>query len=188
MVKKKSGMGCRRKKSNSTNKGAKRSKTEEEKNPAQYRDGLLQGIRALLGKMDEKDLLAVMVYVGSMDGGAAVEKQKTTTSAKASAAPVCSVTATAREESIAITTVTVHPSSPSPTTTTEAPANPTTTEAVNPTTQANHPPTSASTTTTVPPSPQEQQVIELSKKTRPFPDNIVTIDPRCFFIVMVEVN
>ena len=64
MVKKKSTTRRRRKKSNTTtNKGAKRSKTEEddEKNLStqQYRDGILQGIRAVLGKMDEKDLLAV---------------------------------------------------------------------------------------------------------------------------------
>ena len=180
MVKKKSSMARRRKKSNTTTneEAAKRSKTEEEKNnPAEYRDGILHGIKVLLGKMDEKDLLAVMLYVGSMEGGA-LEKQKTTTSAQPPA--VGSVTATAREEAIAITNITFNPSE-SPTTTTDAPANPTTTEAANPTTtQANHPPTSATTTTTVPPSPQEQQVIELSKKTRPSPDNIVTIDPRCF--------
>ena len=83
MVKKKSGMARRRKKSNTTtNEAAKRSKLEDEKkNPAEYRDGILQGIRAVLGKMDEKDLLAVMVYVGSMEGGAG-EKEKTTTSAQ----------------------------------------------------------------------------------------------------------
>jgi len=77
MVKKKSTTRRRRKKSNTTTneEAAKRSKTEEEKNPAEYRDGILQGIRAILGKMDEKDLLAVMMYVGSMEG--AGEKQKT---------------------------------------------------------------------------------------------------------------
>ena len=82
MVKKKrSGMARRRKKSNTTtNEAAKRSKTEEEKNPAQYRDGLLHGIRALLGKMEEKDLVAIMMYIGSMEG--AGEKQKRTTSAQ----------------------------------------------------------------------------------------------------------
>mmetsp|Transcript_15000 Transcript_15000/g.30909 ORF Transcript_15000/g.30909 Transcript_15000/m.30909 type:complete len:172 (+) Transcript_15000:268-783(+) len=51
--------------------------------------------------MNEKDLLAVMMYVGSMEG--AGEKQKTTTSAQPPA--VGSVTATAREEATAITTV-----------------------------------------------------------------------------------
>ena len=67
MVKKKSGMARRRKKSNTTtNEAAKRSKTEEEKNPAEYRDGILHGIKVLLGKMDEKDLLAVMLYVGCL--------------------------------------------------------------------------------------------------------------------------
>ena len=68
MVKKKSSMAGRRKKSNTTTneEAAKRSKTEEEKNPAEYRDGILHGIKVLLGKMDEKDLLAVMMYVGSM--------------------------------------------------------------------------------------------------------------------------
>ena len=71
MVKKKSGMARRRKKSNTTttNKGAKRSKkTAKQENPAEYRNGLLQGIRALLGKMDDKDLLAIMMYAGSMEG------------------------------------------------------------------------------------------------------------------------
>ena len=78
MVKKKSGMARRRKKSNTTtNEAAKRSKLEDEKkNPAEYRDGILQGIRAVLGKMDEKDLLAVMVYVGSMEGGGGKRKQQ----------------------------------------------------------------------------------------------------------------
>ena len=117
MVKKKrSGMARRRKKSNTTtrNEAAKRSKTEEEeKNPAQYRDGLLQGIRALLGKMEEKDLVAIMMYIGSMEG--AGEKQKTTTSAQPPA--VGSVTATAREEAIAITNITFNPSESPPTTT-----------------------------------------------------------------------
>mmetsp|Transcript_20637 Transcript_20637/g.45890 ORF Transcript_20637/g.45890 Transcript_20637/m.45890 type:complete len:172 (+) Transcript_20637:84-599(+) len=142
---KKSTVGYRRKnKSNTTTTTprnvAKRSKIDDKK-PAEYRNGILHGIRVILGKMDEKDLLAVMMYVGSMEG--AGEKQKTTTSAQPPA--VGSVTATAREEATAITTVTVHPS-PSPTTTTEAPANPTTTEAANPTTEANHP-TSATTIT-----------------------------------------
>eukprot|EP00534_Pseudo-nitzschia_fraudulenta_P007518 CAMPEP_0201145332 /NCGR_PEP_ID=MMETSP0851-20130426/7079_1 /ASSEMBLY_ACC=CAM_ASM_000631 /TAXON_ID=183588 /ORGANISM="Pseudo-nitzschia fraudulenta, Strain WWA7" /LENGTH=61 /DNA_ID=CAMNT_0047420457 /DNA_START=108 /DNA_END=290 /DNA_ORIENTATION=+ len=61
MVKKKSTTGRRRKKSNTTtlNDGTKRSKTQEEqKNPAEYWNGILQGIRSLLGKMNEKDLLA----------------------------------------------------------------------------------------------------------------------------------
>ena len=129
---KKSTVGYRRKnKSNTTttpSNAAKRSKIDE-KNPVQYRkNGILQGIRAIIGQMDEKDLLSVMMYIGSMEGG---EKQKTTTSAQPPPA-VGSVTATAREEATAIataiTTVTVHPS-PSPTTTTEAPANLTTTEA-----------------------------------------------------------
>ena len=184
---KKSTVGHRRKnKSNTTtttpaSNAAKRSKIDE-KNPVQYRkNGILQGIRAIIGQMDEKDLLSVMMYIGSMEGG---EKQKTTTSAQPPPA-VGSVTATAREEATAIataiTTVTVHPS-PSPTTTTEAPANLTTTEASNPTTQANHPPTSATTTTTVPPSPQDSApaVIQFNRKTRPSRHNIVTIDPRCF--------
>jgi len=55
---------------------AKRSKIDN-KNPAEYRNGILQGLRALLGKMDDKDLLAVMMHVGSMEQG---EKQKSTTS------------------------------------------------------------------------------------------------------------
>ena len=61
MTKKKSGTGRRRKKSNTTtqNAGAKRSKTEE-KNSVEYRNGILQGIRALLGKMDDNELLALM--------------------------------------------------------------------------------------------------------------------------------
>ena len=50
-----------KKKSNTTtpNDGAKRSKTEE-KNQAEYRNGIIQGLRALLGKMDDKDIFAVM--------------------------------------------------------------------------------------------------------------------------------
>ena len=62
MTKKKSGTGRRRKKSNTTtqNAGAKRSKTAEEKNSVEYRNGILQGIRALLGKMDDNELLALM--------------------------------------------------------------------------------------------------------------------------------
>ena len=76
MVKKKNSLGRRRKKLNTTtNKGAKRSKTEDNKNPAEYRDGILQGIRALLGKLDDKTLLAVMMHVGSLMEGE--EKQKT---------------------------------------------------------------------------------------------------------------
>jgi len=180
---KKSTVGYRRKnKSNTTTTTprnvAKRSKIDDKK-PAEYRNGILHGIRVILGKMDEKDLLAVMMYVGSMEG-AIGEKQTTTTTSAQPRPAVGSVTATAREEATAITTVTVHPS-PCPTTTTEAPANPTTTEAANPTTEANHPPTSATTTTTtVPPSPQDP-VIQLNRKTRPSPHNtIVTIDPRCF--------
>ena len=53
MTKNKSATGRRSKKSNTTtqNDGAKRSKIEE-KNSAEYRNGILQGIRALLGKMD----------------------------------------------------------------------------------------------------------------------------------------
>ena len=68
--------GRRRKKSNTTiqNDGAKRSKTEEEKNSTEYRNGILQGIRDLLGKMDDKELVAVMAHVSSME-----EKQISTT-------------------------------------------------------------------------------------------------------------
>ena len=75
MVKKKSGMARRRKKSNTTtNEGAKRSKTAKQENPAEYRNGLLQGIRALLGKMDDKELVALMAYgVSTME-----DKQKST--------------------------------------------------------------------------------------------------------------
>eukprot|EP00534_Pseudo-nitzschia_fraudulenta_P009447 CAMPEP_0201154230 /NCGR_PEP_ID=MMETSP0851-20130426/14443_1 /ASSEMBLY_ACC=CAM_ASM_000631 /TAXON_ID=183588 /ORGANISM="Pseudo-nitzschia fraudulenta, Strain WWA7" /LENGTH=81 /DNA_ID=CAMNT_0047431549 /DNA_START=168 /DNA_END=413 /DNA_ORIENTATION=+ len=66
--KKNSTVGYRRKQSNTTTRtpinGAKRSKTEE-KNPAEYRNGILQGITALLGKMNDKDLLAVMMHVVS---------------------------------------------------------------------------------------------------------------------------
>eukprot|EP00534_Pseudo-nitzschia_fraudulenta_P007811 CAMPEP_0201144998 /NCGR_PEP_ID=MMETSP0851-20130426/6755_1 /ASSEMBLY_ACC=CAM_ASM_000631 /TAXON_ID=183588 /ORGANISM="Pseudo-nitzschia fraudulenta, Strain WWA7" /LENGTH=72 /DNA_ID=CAMNT_0047420007 /DNA_START=123 /DNA_END=338 /DNA_ORIENTATION=+ len=68
---KKSTVGYRRKnKSNTTttpSNAAKRSKIDK-KNPVQYRNGILQGIRAILGKMDKKALLAVMMYVGSMEG------------------------------------------------------------------------------------------------------------------------
>ena len=64
--KKKSTVGHRRKQSNTTrrtpNNEAKRSKTED-KNSAEYRNGILQGITALLGKMEDKDLLAVMMHM-----------------------------------------------------------------------------------------------------------------------------
>ena len=76
MVKKKSATGRRRKKSNTTtpqNDGAKRSKTEE-MNSADYRNGILHGLRVILQKMDDKELLAVMGYVSTME-----EKQKSTT-------------------------------------------------------------------------------------------------------------
>jgi len=99
LAKKKSATGCRRKKSNTTtqNDGAKRSKTEE-KNSAEYRNGILQGIRALLGKMEDKALVAVMAYVSRME-----EKQKPTTLQP----PLMTVTTTATEEA----TVTVTASS-----------------------------------------------------------------------------
>ena len=167
MVKKKSGMARRRKKSNTTtNEGAKRLKTAKQENPAEYRNGLLQSIRALLGKMDDKDLLAIMMYAGSMEG----EKQKSTTSSQeepTEPSPTVVTKATATVESSVELTATATASNHTTTTTT-------TTDAANPST------TEEATTTTVPPSPQEQQVIELSKKTRPSHDNIVTIDPRCF--------
>ena len=77
--KQRSSVGQRRKKRNHTTtlantNAAKRLKTDD-KSPAEYRDGLLHGIRVLLGKMDDKDLLAVMMHVGSMEQG---EKQKLT--------------------------------------------------------------------------------------------------------------
>ena len=157
--KQRSSVGQRRKKRNHTTtpantNAAKRLKTDD-KSPAEYRDGLLHGIRVLLGKMDDKDLLAVMMHVGSMEQG---EKQKSTASQPATtgttAVPAVTATATAIQ-----TATMIHES------TATATINPTTTE---------------STTTTVPPSPQEEDpVIQLKKNTRVSPHNIVTIDPRC---------
>ena len=68
MTKKRSTTGRRRKKSYTTtqNDGAKRSKTEE-KNSVEYRNAMLQGIRAVLGKMEDKALIAVMAYVSTME-------------------------------------------------------------------------------------------------------------------------
>ncbi len=99
--KKRSTVGHRRKnKSNTTttpNNAAKRSKIEE-KNPVEYRNGILQGITALLGKMDDKDLLAIMAHVVS----ASVEETKPTT-----LQPAVAVTTTATgEEAKATATVT----------------------------------------------------------------------------------
>ena len=175
MVEKNKVMACRRKKSNITtpanNKANKRLKTEQE-NPAEYRNGILQGIRVLLGKMDDKNLLAVMMYVGSMDGG---EKQKSTTSSQP--AVTTTATATATDKSTATATATANP-----TTTDAANATSTTNHAVaNPTTEANLPASASASAsaTTVPPSPQDE-VIQLTKNTRPLPDNIVPIDPLCF--------
>eukprot|EP00534_Pseudo-nitzschia_fraudulenta_P007925 CAMPEP_0201141478 /NCGR_PEP_ID=MMETSP0851-20130426/3121_1 /ASSEMBLY_ACC=CAM_ASM_000631 /TAXON_ID=183588 /ORGANISM="Pseudo-nitzschia fraudulenta, Strain WWA7" /LENGTH=225 /DNA_ID=CAMNT_0047414643 /DNA_START=229 /DNA_END=904 /DNA_ORIENTATION=- len=151
----KSIVGHRRKnKSNTTttttpNNAAKRSKIVDE-------SGILQGITALLRKMDQKDLLAVMAHVVTT----LEDKTKQTI---LQPAPV-SVTATAAEGATATATV-------NSTTTT-------TTEALNPTTEVNHP---ATRTTTVPPSPQDHPpVVELTNKTRPPPRNIVKIDPHCF--------
>ena len=100
MVKKKSATGRRRKKSNTTtpqNDGAKRSKTEE-MNSADYRNGILHGLRVILQKMDDKELLAVMGYVSTME-----EKQKSTTLQEP---PSLTATATASVESTATATVT----------------------------------------------------------------------------------
>ena len=186
MTKKKSGStGRRRKKSNTTtqNAGAKRSKTAEEKNSVEYRNGILQGIRALLGKMDDNELLALMAYgVSTME-----DKQKST-----SLQPSMTVTATAREEATATATGTAivnttaeaanftttegNPSGAQQQTTT-APAE----QAANPTTGAVREEFANNTTTaTVPPSPEDPAVIQLNKNTRVSPHNIVTIDPRCF--------
>jgi len=165
MAKKKLGTGRRRKKSNTAtqNDGAKRSKTEE-KNSAEYRNGILQGIRALLGKMDDKELVAVMAYVSTME-----EKQKSTV---LQPSMTMTVTASKTEESTATATGTLN-------TTAEA-ANLTTTEgnhsgAQTPTAEA----ANTTTTATVPPSPPEDPtLIQLNKNTRVPPHNIVTIDPR----------
>ena len=95
------------------------------------------------------------------------EKQKSTTSQQpaVTSTATATATATATDKSTAKVTAT---------------ANPTTTDAAaNPTTEANLPVSASATTTTVPPSPQDQ-VIQLSKNTRPSPDNIVRIDPCCF--------
>eukprot|EP00534_Pseudo-nitzschia_fraudulenta_P008462 CAMPEP_0201141858 /NCGR_PEP_ID=MMETSP0851-20130426/3549_1 /ASSEMBLY_ACC=CAM_ASM_000631 /TAXON_ID=183588 /ORGANISM="Pseudo-nitzschia fraudulenta, Strain WWA7" /LENGTH=153 /DNA_ID=CAMNT_0047415227 /DNA_START=75 /DNA_END=536 /DNA_ORIENTATION=+ len=150
MTKKKSATGHRRKKSNTTtqNEGAKRSKTVANAS-AEYRNGILHGLRVILGKMDDKELLAVMGYVSTMD-----EKQKLST-----LQPSMTVTATATEEATATATATVN-SQAAPT------------DAANPTTEEVNLP---ETTTTVPPSPQDPAVIELNKKTRPSPHNLVTL-------------
>ena len=101
MVKKKSTTGRRRKKSNTTtpqNDVAKRSKTEE-MNSADYRNGILHGLRVILQKMDDKELLAVMGCVSTME-----KKQKSTTLQPS----MMTVTATATEESTATATATLN--------------------------------------------------------------------------------
>ena len=168
MVKKKNNTARRRKKSNtSTNEGAKRSKTEEN-NPAEYRNGILHGLRVILGKMGDKDLLSVMGYVSTMEA-----KQKSTT-----IQPSMTVTATATEQAtvMAIQNSAVEAANLTTTTTTEGSANPTTTTATVPPVAGN-----PTTTATVPPSPPEDPtLIQLNKYTKVPPHNIVTIDPRCF--------
>eukprot|EP00534_Pseudo-nitzschia_fraudulenta_P004273 CAMPEP_0201117764 /NCGR_PEP_ID=MMETSP0850-20130426/1798_1 /ASSEMBLY_ACC=CAM_ASM_000622 /TAXON_ID=183588 /ORGANISM="Pseudo-nitzschia fraudulenta, Strain WWA7" /LENGTH=109 /DNA_ID=CAMNT_0047382379 /DNA_START=85 /DNA_END=414 /DNA_ORIENTATION=- len=96
MAKKESATGRKRKMSNTTtqNDGAKRSKTEE-MNSSAYRNGILQGIRALLGKMGDKELVAVMAFVSTME-----EKQKSTT-----LQPLITVTTTATGSATATSTV-----------------------------------------------------------------------------------
>ena len=154
MTKKKSSTGRRRKKSNTTtqNTGAKRSKTEEEKNSAEYRNGILHGIRALLGKLEDKALVAVMAYVSTME-----EEQKPTAALQSSmtvTATATEVTATATEEATATATGTRAILNPSGAQTTAEAANPTTpavTEIANP----------PSRTATVPPSPEDPVIQEV---------------------------
>ena len=83
------------------NNGAKRSKTEE-KNSAEYSmNEILQGIRALLGKMDDNELLALMAYgVSTME-----DKQKST---PLQPSMMMTVTASATEESTATATGTLN--------------------------------------------------------------------------------
>ena len=152
MVKKKNNMARRRKKSNTTtmNEQAKRSKIE--KNPVEYRNGILHGLRVILGKMGDKELLAVMGYVSTME-----EKQKSTIIQQ----PSMTVTATATEEATAIATATVN-SPATQATTTEAANTSTVAESANPTTTEEV--ILPATTTTVPPSP-EDPVIELNRDT-----------------------
>ena len=156
MVKKKSVTGRRRKNSNTTtpqNDGAKRSKTEE-MNSADYRNGILHGLRVILQKMDDKELLAVMAYVSSID----VKQQKSTTLQE----PSLTATATASVESTATATVT----GATVNTAADHAANPSPAALTTTTTEAANLPASAETTT-VPPSPQDSVVIQLNKKTRP---------------------
>ena len=176
MTKKKSSTGRRRKKSNTTtqNTGAKRSKTgEEEKNDsAEYRNGILHGIRALLGKLEDKALVAVMAYVSTME-----EEQKPTAALQSSmtvTATATEVTATATEEATATATGTgaILNTTPEASNFTTIEGNP---SGAQTTAEANPP----LRTATVPPSP-EDPVIQLNKNTRVSPHNIVTIDPRCF--------
>ena len=134
-------MARRRNKSNTTtpNDGAKHSKTDDKKNPSVYRNEILSGLRVILGKMADKDVLAVMVYAASIE-----EKQQPTALQPA----VVTVTATATVEEATVTaTATANPS-----------AAPTTTEAANL-------PASVATTTILP-SPQDP-VIQLNRKLGP---------------------
>ena len=143
----KSIVGHRRKnKSNTTtttpNNAAKRSKIVDE-------SGILQGITALLRKMDQKDLLAVMAHVVTT----LEDKTKQTI-----LQPPVTVTATAAEGATATATATVNSTTAANSTTRTTPP-----EAANPTTEVN---LQGTTTTTVPPSPQDHPpVIELTKKT-----------------------
>ena len=133
MAKKKLGTCCRRKKSNTAtqNDGAKRSKTEE-KNSVDYRNEILHGLRVILQKMDDKQLLAVMGYVSTIE-----EKQKST--ALQPSMTTVTVTATATEEATAIATATLNTTAEGANhTTTEGNHSgaQTTAEAANPTTPA----------------------------------------------------
>ena len=110
----------RKNKSNTTtttpNNAAKRSKVEE--------SGILQGSTALLRKMDDKDLIAVMAHVVTT----LEEKTKQT----AILQPPVTVTATAAEGATATATATATVNS-----TTAANSTTTTPEAANPTTEVN---------------------------------------------------
>ena len=80
MVKKKSNVAWRRKKSNTRttlDDRSKQTKTTDERFSAEYsREGILHAIKLLLAKMDDKDLLAAMVYLG---GSSMEDKEKSKT-------------------------------------------------------------------------------------------------------------
>ena len=113
--------------------------------------------------MEDKALLAVMAYVCTME-----EKQKSTLATLETSTTVTTTLAEGATATVTVAGATVNTAADEAN---PSAAAPTTTEAANL-------PASAETTT-VPPSPPDP-VIQLNRKTRPSPHNIVTIDPFCF--------